>query len=348
MSLYSFAKPAIFAMDAESAHRAAIAAMKALPNKRVPHHHDSLRQEVAGLHFPSPIGLAAGFDKNAEVYREMLGFGFGFVEVGTLTPRPQEGNPKPRLFRLKEDRAVINRMGFNNEGQDAALPRLQGRKRRLGVLGINIGANKDSDDRIADYVSGVQKVAQFADYLTINISSPNTPGLRQLQDEAALKDLLQAVTGARGDMALPVFLKVAPDLEADDPDRIAKAAIDAGLEGLIVANTTIDRPDHLQSRFKGETGGLSGAPLKPKAYAALKAFRAASGGTIPLIAAGGVENAADAWSRITHGASLVQIYSALVYQGPGLAMRIAGDLQLRLEAEGMQNIAQAVGLYAPA
>ncbi|MBW0144101.1 quinone-dependent dihydroorotate dehydrogenase [Sphingomicrobium clamense] len=348
MSLYTLAKPAIFAMDAETAHRAAIKAMQVLPHRKVPYHHPSLKQDIAGLCFPSPIGLAAGFDKNAEVWRAMLGYGFGFVEVGTLTPRPQDGNPKPRLFRLREDRAVINSMGFNNDGQDAAIPRLQGRNRRLGVVGINIGANKDSEDRIADYVSGVQKMAQFAGYLTINISSPNTPGLRQLQDEAALRDLLQAVVGARGDMALPIFLKVAPDLQEDDPDRIAKAAIDAGLEGLIVANTTVDRPQSLRSRAAIEKGGLSGAPLKPKAYAALKAFRAATGGKIPLIAAGGIENAADAWSRITHGASLVQLYSALVYHGPGLAMTIAGDLQLRLEAEGMSNISEAVGINAPA
>lgn len=346
MSLYTLAKPAIFAMDAEAAHRAAINAMKVLPHRKVPYHHPSLKQEIAGVCFPSPIGLAAGFDKNAEVYRAMLGHGFGFVEVGTLTPRPQKGNPKPRLFRLKEDRAVINRMGFNNCGQDDALLRLQGRNRRLGVVGINIGANKDSKNRIDDYALGVQKMAQSADYLTINISSPNTPGLRQLQDEAALKDLLQAVTGARGDMALPIFLKVAPDLEGDDPDRIAKAAIDVGLEGLIVANTTIERPETLRSWLKREAGGLSGAPLKPKAYAALKAFRVATGGKIPLIAAGGIENAADAWSRITHGASLVQIYSALVYEGPGLAMRIAGDLQMRLRAEGMESISQAVGMNA--
>ena len=348
MGLYRLARPAIFAMDAEAAHRAAIRSMKLLPSKRVPYHHPGLKQTVAGLCFPSPIGLAAGFDKNAEVWREMLGYGFGSVEVGTLTPRPQDGNPRPRLFRLAEDRAVINRMGFNNEGQDAAIPRLQGRNRRIGVVGINIGANKDSEDRVADYVSGVQKMAQFADYLTINISSPNTPGLRQLQDEAALRGLLDAVIGARGDMALPIFLKVAPDLQGDDPDRIAKAAIDAGLDGLIVANTTIERPQTLRSRAAIEKGGLSGAPLKPLAYEALRSFRAATGGTIPLIAAGGIENAADAWSRITHGASLVQLYSALVYHGPGLAMTIAGDLQLRLEAEGMSNISEAVGLKAPA
>lgn len=347
MSLYGLAKPAIFAMEAETAHRAAIAAMKAMPHRKVPHHHEMLKQDVAGLHFPSPIGLAAGFDKDAEVWRAMLGHGFGFVEVGTLTPRPQPGNPKPRLFRLKEDRAVINRMGFNNHGQDAAIPRLQGRDRKIGVVGINIGANKDSGDRVADYVSGLQKMAQFADYVTINISSPNTPGLRQLQDEAALRDLLDAVTGARGDLALPIFLKVAPDLQADDPDRIAKAAMDAGLDGLIVANTTIDRPEGLTSRDAAQEGGLSGAPIKAKALAALKAFRKATGGTLPLIAVGGIEDAGDAWSRITHGASLVQIYSALVYQGPGLAMKIAGDLKLRLEEEGMQSISEAVGLNAP-
>ncbi|WP_265569716.1 quinone-dependent dihydroorotate dehydrogenase [Sphingomicrobium nitratireducens] len=346
MGLYSLFRPAFFALDAEDAHRATIAALKRLPSKRVPFHHDSLKQDVAGLRFPSPVGLAAGFDKDAEVWREMLGFGFGSVEVGTLTPRPQGGNPRPRLFRLREDRAVINRMGFNNGGQTAAIPRLEGRRRTMGVVGVNIGANKDSEDRIADYVAGVKTMAGVADYLTVNISSPNTPGLRQLQDEAALRDLLQAVAEARPEGGPPVFLKVAPDLEADDPERIARVAIDEGMDALIVSNTTIERPESLRSPFSGQAGGLSGRPLKDKAFEALKAFRAATGGDIPLIAAGGIENGEDAWRRITAGASLVQLYSALVYEGPGLAMRIAGDLTLRLERAGLSNISEAIGIDA--
>lgn len=343
MGLYRLARPFIFALDAEAAHRATITALKHAPLLPVPKADPRLAQTLAGLGFPSPVGLAAGFDKDAEAFAAMLGFGFGFVEVGTLTPRPQLGNPKPRLFRLKEDRAVINRMGFNNGGQAAAMARLAARDRTRGLVGINIGANKDSEDRIADYAAGVRAMAPLADYLTVNISSPNTPGLRQLQDEAALRDLLQAVGEARGDHQLPVFLKVAPDLEADDPDRIARVASDEGIDALIISNTTIDRPDSLRSRHAQETGGLSGCPLKAKALAALKAFRAASGGEMLLIAAGGIENGEDAWARIRAGASLVQLYSALVYEGPGLARRIASDLAARLDAEGMTNIAEAVG-----
>ncbi|WP_260482858.1 quinone-dependent dihydroorotate dehydrogenase [Sphingomicrobium flavum] len=341
--MYGLLKPAIFALDPERAHRASIRALGLLPDRPVPAFDTRLGQEVAGLHFPSPVGLAAGYDKDAEAHSAMLGFGFGFVEVGTLTPRPQAGNPKPRLFRLVEDRAVINRMGFNNGGQEAAARRLAKRDRKRGLVGINVGANKDSEDRIADYAAGVERMAPLADYLTINISSPNTPGLRQLQDEGALRDLLQAVGGARGDNGPPVFLKVAPDLEADDPERIARVAIDEGVNALIVANTTIDRPDSLKSKQRGEAGGLSGRPLGKKALAALRAFRAASGGQIPLIAAGGIESGADAEARIRAGASLIQIYSAFVYRGPGLAMRIAGDLAQRMEEEGVASIADWVG-----
>ena len=343
MGLYRLARPFIFALDAEAAHRATITALKHAPLLPVPKADPRLAQTLAGLQFPSPVGLAAGFDKDAEAFAAMLGFGFGFVEVGTLTPRPQLGNPKPRLFRLKEDRAVINRMGFNNGGQAAAMARLAARDRARGLVGINIGANKDSEDRIADYAAGVRAMAPLADYLTVNISSPNTPGLRQLQDEAALRDLLQAVGEARGDHQLPIFLKVAPDLEADDPDRIARVAKDEGIDALIISNTTIDRPDSLRSRHAQETGGLSGRPLKAKALAALRSFRAASGGEMLLIAAGGIENGDDAWARLCAGANLVQLYSALVYEGPGLARRIASHLTARLDTEGMTNIAEAVG-----
>ena len=339
--MFSLLRPMIFRLDPETAHRATIAALRLMPRRRAPMFAPSLASTVAGLRFPSPVGLAAGFDKDAEVPDAMLGLGFGFVEVGTLTPRAQAGNPRPRLFRLAEDEAVINRMGFNNHGQAAALERLA-RRRRAGIVGVNIGANKDSSDRIADYAAGVREMAPVADYLTVNISSPNTPGLRNLQAGGELVELLAAVRAARPANGPPIFLKVAPDLEARDPERIVRAAIDAGIDALIVANTTVTRPA-LRSRDAGESGGLSGAPLAPLALGALRAFRSASGGQWPLVAAGGIANADDAWARILAGASLVQLYSALVYAGPGLARRIADGLARRLDQAGMSSIAEAVG-----
>ena len=349
MSLYRLLRPLMFALDAEQAHQVTIAALRMLPARRLPTFPTSLATNVAGLRFPSPVGLAAGFDKDGEVPDAMLSLGFGFVEVGTLTPRPQQGNPTPRLFRLAEDEAVINRMGFNNRGQGLALDRLAKRKRRgasttlrTGIVGVNIGANKDSADRIADYVAGVAAMAPVADYLTINISSPNTPGLRNLQAGGELVELLAAISAARAPDGPPVFLKVAPDLEPGDHDRIVRAAIDGRIDALIVANTTVSRPA-LRSRHAGQAGGLSGAPLGPLADGALRTFRSASGGSLPLIAAGGIASADDAWARIVAGASLVQLYSALVYQGPLLAWRIADGLAERLAARGLSSIADAVG-----
>jgi dihydroorotate dehydrogenase len=286
--------------------------------------------------------MAPGFDKDAEVFERMLTLDFGFVEVGTLTPKPQGGNPKPRLFRLTEDRAVINRMGFNNEGQEAALARLKKRSRTPGIIGVNVGANKDSSDRVADYVAGLKAMGAVADYLTVNISSPNTPGLRGLQDEGALEDLLAAVRNARGTAGPPVFLKVAPDLAEGAPDRIVRAAMDHGIDAIIVSNTTVSRP-LLKSRLATEQGGLSGEPLKPLALQALRNFRKASGGQLPLIGVGGIANADDAWERIRAGASLVQLYSAMVYEGPGIARTIARGLLRELDEHGFANIAEAVG-----
>ena len=340
MAIYALLRPFAFAIDAETAHRATISALSLAPRLPLPDFAPELASEVAGLRFPSPVGLAAGFDKDAEVPDAMLGLGFGFVEVGTLTPRPQEGNLKPRLFRLKEDRAVINRMGFNNAGQAAAFERLRKRDRR-GIVGVNIGANKDSANRIDDYAGGVRRMSSVADYLTVNISSPNTPGLRNLQAGGELLELLAAVRDART-LGIPVFLKVAPDLEQGDHERIVRAAIDTGIDALIVSNTTVSRPA-LRSPHAGEAGGLSGRPLKELALEQLRAFRAASGGGIPLIAAGGIENGHDAWDRITAGASLVQLYSAMVYEGPGIARRIAGELRTLLGLSQMANIAEAVG-----
>ena len=339
MALYPLVRPLVFALDAERAHRLTIRALKAVPPGAPAPEDPHLAIRVAGLDFPNPVGLAAGFDKDAEVAGQMLGFGFGFVEVGTLTPLAQAGNPRPRLFRLAEDRAVINRMGFNNGGFAAAKKRLKGRRR--GLVGINIGANKDSPDRIADYSAGVREMAAFADYLTVNISSPNTPGLRALQDAGALAALLDAVMRARGD-GPPVFLKVAPDLEPPEIDGLARAAIEAGVDALIVGNTTLSRPA-LRSKHRGEAGGLSGAPLKALALQRLKDFRAATGGAMPLIAAGGIENGVDAYARIRAGASLVQLYTALVYQGPGVAASILGELRTLLSRDGFATLSEAVG-----
>ncbi len=338
--LYKLLRPLAFALDAETAHRAAIGALKLAhrnPPRRFP---SSLRTRIAGIDFPSPVGLAAGFDKDGEVAEAMLGAGFGFVEIGTVTPRPQDGNPRPRLFRLAQDRAVINRMGFNNQGQDAAFERLRRLTRVHGVIGVNVGANKDSVDRIADYVEGIRRMSPVARYLTINISSPNTPGLRGLQDEGALDELLAAAREARS--GKPIFLKVAPDLGEGDPERMVRAALDHRIDAIIVANTTVSRPP-LRSRHAAEGGGLSGAPLKHLALTALRRFRSASGGEIPLIGVGGIESVDDAWERIRAGASLIQLYSAMVYEGPGIGMRIAKGLARRLKQEGMSSIAEAVG-----
>ena len=340
MALYPLIRPLAFALDAERAHRLTIRALKAMPKRRAPSFSPSLQSTVAGLKFPSPVGLAAGFDKDAEVPERMLRLGFGFVEVGTLTPQPQPGNPRPRLFRLSQDRAVINRLGFNNRGQVAAFERLLGCRR--GIIGVNIGANKDSADRIDDYVRGVRAMAQVARYLTINISSPNTPGLRGLQDEGALEELLAAVRDARAPRSPPVFLKVSPDLGQGDHERIVRSALDHGIDALIVGNTTVSRPV-LRSRHANEVGGLSGEPLKPLALDALRRFRSASGGQLPLIGVGGIANAEDAWLRIRAGASLVQLYTAMVYQGPGIARRIARGLVERLQSAGFASIAEAVG-----
>ena len=342
MALYKFIRPLAFALDAEKAHRATVKALSFAPRLPLPAFPPELSQTVVGLHFASPVGLAAGFDKDAEVPDAMLGLGFGFVEIGTVTPKPQAGNLKPRLFRLKEDRAVINRMGFNSQGLAAALARLKRRQRR-GIVGVNIGANKDSADRIADYVAGVRMMSPVADYLTVNISSPNTPGLRDLQEFGALEELLGAVASARVTGGPPIFLKVAPDLDGSDAWPITGIAIRHGIDGIIVANTTIGRPPDLQSSYRDQTGGLSGRPLKQLALERLKDFHAASEGKIPLIAAGGIENADDAWERIRAGASLVQLYSAMVYEGPGIARRIAAGLAERLRREGMSSIAEAVG-----
>jgi dihydroorotate dehydrogenase len=339
--LFDLARPALFAIDPERAHRLTVRAL-ALAGRRGPPAAGALAIDVAGLGFPNPLGMAAGFDKDAEVPDQLLGLGFGFAEVGSITPRPQAGNPRPRLFRLVEDRAVINRMGFNNGGAEVARDRLVRRAGRPGIVGINIGANKDSEDRIADYVTMTRVMAPLASYLAVNISSPNTPGLRALQDEGALTGLLDAVIEARGTAGPPVFLKVAPDLESGDIDAIARIALDRKLGALIVSNTTISRPALLSANAR-ETGGLSGAPLRDLAQQRLRDFRKATGGAIPLVGVGGIASAEDAWARIRAGASLVQLYSAMVYGGPGLPRRILRGLEALMRRDGFASIAEAVG-----
>ncbi len=318
--LYDLLKPAIFTLDAERAHRLAIGALSMLVGAPPPRVRPVT---IAGLEFPNPVGLAAGLDKDGEAIAGLFTLGFGSVEIGSLTPRPQAGNPKPRLFRLTQDRAVINRMGFNNGGIDAAIERVK-RAKRPGILGINVGANKDSADRVADYALGVGKVARHADYVTINVSSPNTPGLRDLQSRPALDDLLAASSAARavGDRRIPLFLKVAPDLDTAGLDDAVRAAIDNGIDALIVGNTTLARAATLRSPLATETGGLSGAPLAALARAKLAEALSSSGGQLPIIAVGGIDSPAEALARLEAGATMVQLYSALVHEGPGLVRRI--------------------------
>jgi dihydroorotate dehydrogenase len=345
VSLFALIRPVLHRIEPEKAHRLTLAALRLWPSGLAPASDPILAQSVAGLAFPNPVGLAAGFDKDGDVPLGALGLGFGSVEVGTLTPRPQAGNPIPRLFRLSEDRAVINRMGFNNGGQVDAYKRLkQYYMARAGIIGVNVGANKDSIDRIADYAAGVARMGAVSSYITINISSPNTPGLRALQDEAALTDLLLAVKEANGSNGPPLFLKVAPDLEPADIEAISRLSI-GRVSALIVSNTTISRPA-LQSEHASESGGLSGAPLKTLAQQRMLDFHHATGGAIPLIGVGGISSAEDAYARIRAGASLIQIYSALVYEGPGLVKRINLGLAALLRRDGFTSLAQAVGVDA--
>lgn len=325
-------------MDAEAAHGLAISYLARNPPFDAPPSDPILESGVAGLRFPTPVGLAAGFDKDAVAWRALLGLGFGFVEVGTLTPLPQAGNPKPRIFRLPKDRAVINRLGFNNGGLQAALPRLEAHPR----LGVNVGANKDSVDRIADYAQSIGSVRDRAAWITLNISSPNTPGLRGLQGEA-LPELLAAAREARGDDGPPLFLKVAPDLDPAQAEAIAQAVAEGGMAALIVSNTTLARPATLLSADASETGGLSGAPLFAPSTRLLADFARLLGGRVPLIGVGGVATAEQAYAKILNGASLVQLYTGFIYEGPFVARDIATGLAKLLRKDGFASVADAVG-----
>jgi len=340
---------AVRLLNPESAHKATIRVLRSgLGPRARAITNPALVTTIADLTLPNPVGLAAGFDKNAEVPDAMLRAGFGFVECGTVTPRPQIGNAKPRLFRLTEDRAVINRMGFNNEGLEAFAARLLRRQDKPGIVGANLGANKDSADRVADYVLGLTRLWGLSDYFTVNISSPNTPGLRSLQDDKALSDLLSRVAHARAELAkdgkdYPIFLKVAPDLVDGEAARIVEQVLTHGLDAIIVSNTTLSR-DGLRSKYKDEGGGMSGAPLFARSTDVLRDFARASGGRIPLIGVGGISSGEQAYAKIRAGASAVQLYSALVYQGPGLVRDINAYLTDQLKADGYTRLADAVGV----
>lgn len=342
--LHGFATFAMRGLDPEDAHTLAIKGLKLGLGPRAPADDPILATDLAGLKLPNPVGLAPGFDKNAEVFAPMLRAGFGFVECGTVTPLSQAGNPRPRLFRLWQDQAVINRMGFNNEGLEPFAARLAHRGR--GVVGANLGANKDSEDRLADYTTGLRRLWGMASYFTINISSPNTPGLRALQTKASLDELLGRIMDTADSLpqgvAVPMFLKVAPDLEDAEIEAIADTVADHGLAGVIVSNTTISRPP-LKSRHRDEAGGLSGAPLTALSTRVLGQFSEAGAGRFLLIGAGGIGSGADAYAKLRAGAAAVQLYSALAYEGPGLVVRIKRDLAARLRADGFRSVAEAVG-----
>jgi dihydroorotate dehydrogenase len=343
--MYSTLRPLIFTLSPERAHGAAICALRRGLVPAQPRYRSArLAQRLWGLDFLNPVGLAAGFDKNAEALSGLARQGFGFLECGTVTPRAQPGNPRPRMFRLTKERAVINRLGFNNAGLDVFMRNLAARPSHV-VIGGNIGKNKDSTDAAADYVAGLNAVYAQVDYITINISSPNTPGLRDLQSHEALSNLLRALNGARaekineGALNKPILVKVAPDLDAEAIALMTEVALSHEVDGLVVGNTTLSRP----GITSGEAGGLSGAPLMPLATQTLAAFARATRGRIPLIGVGGIASAEDAYQKILHGASLLQLYTALVYEGFALVPRIAEGLDALLARDGFTHISEAVG-----
>jgi dihydroorotate dehydrogenase len=349
--LFAFARPFIAAMDPEKAHGLTIAALRAMPLSRPAPDHPLLATTQWGLKFPNPIGMAAGFDKNAEVPDAVLALGFGFTEIGTVTPRPQPGNPRPRLFRLPDDEAVINRYGFNSEGHEAAFRRLTMRA-PYGIVGVNIGANKDATDRVADYVQGIEKFASLASYFTVNISSPNTPGLRDLQHERALDDLVARVVEARDRMMAhhprrSILLKIAPDLTRTELDGIVPIVKNRGLDGMIVSNTTISRPASLKDKATAqEMGGLSGRPLFDLSTRVLAETYRRLEGFCPIIGVGGIHSAESALAKFEAGASLIQIYSALTYQGPSLVADIKSALVKRLTTQNLPNLNALTGIKA--
>ena len=351
--IYRLARPLLFLLDPETAHHATIWALKhGLAGRSTGRDDPILSTRVWDLAFSNPVGLAAGFDKNAEAIDALLGLGFGFVEAGTVTPLPQPGNPQPRLFRLVEDEAVINRFGFNSKGLAAFVERLAARRRTgsaAGIVGANVGKNRDATDAAGDYVTGIEAVCGLADYLVCNLSSPNTPGLRGLQAKSQIEALISRVQDARRRAAPdstrlpPLLAKVGPDLDQQQLRDIAEVALATGIDGLIVGNTTVDRPASLRSALRNEAGGLSGPPLMGKATACLADMYRYTGGKLPIIGCGGVASGADAYAKIRAGASLVQFYSALVFHGTELVGRIKRELAARLRADGFGTIRDAVG-----
>jgi len=346
------ARPFLYALDPEDAHSLVVRMLKLAPLPPAPHDDKRLAMRVFGLNFPNPIGIAAGFDKNAEVPNALLRLGFGFVEVGTITPKPQTGNPRPRVFRLDSDRAVINRLGFNSQGGDAALARLAARAQSGGVVGINVGANKDSSDRIADYIRLIERFAAVASYVTVNISSPNTPALRNLQQANVLDDLLARVIDARDRAApnagpTPVLLKIAPDLALPDLDDVVGIARARRVDGMIVGNTTVSRPKSLREVDKAkEAGGLSGRPLLALADRMLAETYVRVEGVFPLVGAGGIDSGTTALGKIRAGASLVQLYSGLIFRGLALVAEIKATLLAALDRDRQTTLADYVGVDA--
>jgi len=352
-TLFNLARPLIHKLDAETAHRMTVAALAAAPPLKPAADDPILATQAFGLSFPNPVGLAAGFDKHAEAVDGALGLGFGFVEIGGVTPQPQPGNARPRVFRLVEDEAVINRYGLNSEGMEAVAQRLQARRKRGGLVGVNLGANKDSSDRAADYAILARRLAPVADFLTINVSSPNTPGLRDLQAESALDDLVARALEARDAVAAsgrktPMLLKIAPDLTLPELDGMVAVARKRGIDGMIVSNTTIARPASLASAAKTETGGLSGRPLFAPSTRLLAETFLRVERQFPLIGVGGVDSAATALGKIRAGADLVQFYSAMVFHGPGLVKTIKAGLTSEAKKAGVAEIGALVGRDATA
>jgi len=344
IDFFPLVRPAMSLLDPETAHALTLRALRMGFGPRTREAGPaSLAIDLLGFHFENPLGIAAGFDKNGEVPDAMLAMGMGFAEVGTVTPLPQAGNPRPRIFRLPVHRAVINRLGFNNEGHQALKKRLEERRKRPGIVGVNIGANKDAADRIADYEAGIRAFEGLASYFTVNISSPNTPGLRALQNRAELENLIARVLAARRGKT-PVLLKIAPDLGQDERADIADVALAQGLDGLIVSNTTIMREGLVSGLHAQETGGLSGAPLFAMSTAVLADMYRLTAGRLPLIGVGGISNGRDAYMKIRAGASLLQLYSALTYDGPGLIARLKRELASCLEADGFVHLKDAVGV----
>ncbi len=348
MGVYRLATGALRLLPPEAAHNISLRTLSwgLGPRQRQPDD-PVLASRVWGFEFANPVGLAAGYDKHAEAMGAALRWGFGFIEVGSVTPEPQQGNPAPRLFRLAEDRAVINRMGFNSAGAASVRRRLAAFRARdgaAGPVGVNLGKNRNSTEAASDYAKGAAALADVADYLVINVSSPNTPGLRALQGRQPLQALIGAVREALPAAPPPLVLKIAPDLTDEDKEDIAAVAEEQGLDGLIVGNTTISRPAGLRGRYRDEAGGLSGQPLAPLALAVLRDMYRLTGGRLPLVACGGIASGADAYARIRAGASLVQLYTALIYEGPGLVARIKRDLAAALKADGFARLADAIGV----